>query len=278
MYPRRHSSGLGISDAHIALRRQHRRDWHPSRNPLVQGWPPRWRDEATRGERFRAQITANSRGHAVSTIPFDPDQAWGPKAVPQVSGTVHGCRGRVTIAPGDSGGACTRNPARMRQTGLAAGSAAFVERAPDGPPRAGLAGDSGAARAANRAAGACFGTLAQFYRGPACGTSMRRPAGRTCARRVSPRSSACSRPGSKNGHGRGQVSRSHEGHGGIDQRCRCSPPTLTLGKGLRCPVLIVFKLTLPGWRHSSAYPRGGGQLAPDGGATERDAGCFTAVL
>ena len=53
----------------------------------------------------------------------------------------------------------------MRQTGLAAGSAAIVERAPDGPPRAGLAGDSGAARAANRAAGACFGTLAQFYRG-----------------------------------------------------------------------------------------------------------------
>ena len=137
---------------------------HPGTR-LYWAWPPRWKDEAMRGERFRAQITANSRGHAVSTIPFDPDQAGGPKAVPQVSGTVHGCRGRVTIAPGDSGGACTRNPARMRQTGLAAGSAAFVERAPDGPPRAGLAGDSGAARAANRAAGACFGTLAQFYRG-----------------------------------------------------------------------------------------------------------------
>ena len=125
---------------------------HPGTR-LYWAWPPRWRDEATRGERFRAQITANSRGHAVSTIPFDPDQAGGPKAVPQVSGTVHGCRGRVTIAPGDSGGACTRNPARMRQTGLAAGSAAIVERAPDAPPRAGLAGDSGAARAANPALG-----------------------------------------------------------------------------------------------------------------------------
>ena len=53
----------------------------------------------------------------------------------------------------------------MRQTGLAAGSAAIVERAPDGPPRAGLAGDIGAALAAHPAAGACFGTLAQFYRG-----------------------------------------------------------------------------------------------------------------
>jgi hypothetical protein len=52
----------------------------------------------------------------------------------------------------------------MRQTGMAAGSAAIVERAPDGPQRAGLAGDSCAALAAHPAAGACFGTLAQFHR------------------------------------------------------------------------------------------------------------------
>jgi hypothetical protein len=29
-----------------------------------------------RVERFRARITADSRGHAVITIPFDPDEAW----------------------------------------------------------------------------------------------------------------------------------------------------------------------------------------------------------
>ena len=117
-----------------------------------------------RAERFRAQITINSRGHAVITIPFDPDEAWGAKAVHHVSGTVNGCRARVTIAPGDSGWAFTLNPARMRHTGIAAGAEVIVELAPEGPQRADLAGDISAALAANPAAGAFFDTLAQFYR------------------------------------------------------------------------------------------------------------------
>ena len=33
-------------------------------------------DEAMGVERFRAQVTADSRGHAVITVPFDPDAAW----------------------------------------------------------------------------------------------------------------------------------------------------------------------------------------------------------
>ena len=117
-----------------------------------------------RVERFRAQITANSRGHAVITIPFDPDEAWGAKAVHHVSGTVNGCRVRVTIAPGNSGWAFTLNPARMRHTGIAAGAEVIVELAPEGPQRADLAEDISAALAANPAAGAFFDTLAQFYR------------------------------------------------------------------------------------------------------------------
>jgi len=94
-----------------------------------------------RVERFRARITADSRGHAVIAIPFDPDEAWGAKAVHHVSGTVNGCRVRVTIAPGDSGWAFTLNPTRMRHTGIAAGSDAIVELAPEGPQRADLADD-----------------------------------------------------------------------------------------------------------------------------------------
>ena len=117
-----------------------------------------------RVERFRARITDNSRGHAVITIPFDPDEAWGAKAVHHVSGTVNGCRVRVTIAPGDSGWAFTLNPARMRHTGIAAGAEVIVELAPEGPQRADLADDISAALAANPAAGAFFDTLAQFYR------------------------------------------------------------------------------------------------------------------
>ena len=117
-----------------------------------------------RVERFRAQITANSRGHAVITIPFDPDEAWGAKAVHHVSGTVNGCRVRVTLAPGGSGWAFTLNPARMRHVGIAPGSDVIVELAPEGPQRADLADDISSALEANPAAGAFFDTLAQFYR------------------------------------------------------------------------------------------------------------------
>ena len=61
-------------------------------------------------QRFRVQITADPRGHAVVAVPFDPDKAWGAKAVHHVAGTVNGCRVRVTLAPGDGGWAFTLNP------------------------------------------------------------------------------------------------------------------------------------------------------------------------
>ncbi len=81
-----------------------------------------------------------------------------------VNGTVNGCRVRVTIAPGDSGWAFTLNPARMRHTGVAAGSEVIVELAPEGPQRGDLADDIAAALEASPAAGAFFDILAQFYR------------------------------------------------------------------------------------------------------------------
>jgi hypothetical protein len=117
-----------------------------------------------RARRFRVRITEDSRGHAVITVPFDPDEAWGAKAVHHVNGTVSGCRVRVTLAPSDSGWAFTLNPARMRGIGIAAGSDVTVELAPEGPQRGDLAEDICAALAANPAAGAFFDTLAQFYR------------------------------------------------------------------------------------------------------------------
>jgi hypothetical protein len=115
-------------------------------------------------ERFRVRITADARGHAVITVPFDPDEAWGAKAVHHVNGTVNGCRVRVTLAPGDTGWAFALNPTRMQHTGINIGSDAVVELAPEGPQRGDLADDIAAALAANPAAGAFFDTLAQFYR------------------------------------------------------------------------------------------------------------------
>jgi len=115
-------------------------------------------------ERFGVRVTADPRGHAVITVPFDPDELWGAKAVHHVVGTVNGCRVRVTLAPGDGGWAFTLNPSRMRGTGIAVGSEAAVELTPEGPQRGDLADDIAAALAATPAAGAFFDTLAQFYR------------------------------------------------------------------------------------------------------------------
>jgi bacteriocin resistance YdeI/OmpD-like protein/uncharacterized protein DUF1905 len=113
-----------------------------------------------RVKRFRARITADSRGHAVIAVPFDPDEEWGAKAVHHVNGTVNGCRVRVTIMPGDSGWSFTLNP----RLGIAVGSEAIAELAPEGPQRSDLAEDISAALADSPAAAAFFDTLAQFYR------------------------------------------------------------------------------------------------------------------
>ena len=45
-----------------------------------------------RVQQFRAQVSADSRGRAVIVVPFDPDEAWGVKAVHHVNGTVNGCQ------------------------------------------------------------------------------------------------------------------------------------------------------------------------------------------
>jgi hypothetical protein len=117
-----------------------------------------------REKRFRVRVTADSRGHAVITVPFDPDEAWGVKAVHHVNGTVNGCRVRVTLAPGDTGWAFTMPPTRMVHTGLEVGAEAAVALTPEGPQRGDLADDIAEALAANPAAGAFFDTLAQYYR------------------------------------------------------------------------------------------------------------------
>jgi Bacteriocin-protection, YdeI or OmpD-Associated/Domain of unknown function (DUF1905) len=117
-----------------------------------------------RVKRFSGRVADGPRGHALIVVPFDPDEAWGAKALHHVSGTVNGCRVRVTLAPGDSGWGFTLNPSRMIATSISVGSDAVVELAPEGPQRGDLADDIAAALAASPAAGAFFDTLAQFYR------------------------------------------------------------------------------------------------------------------
>lgn len=114
--------------------------------------------------RFSVRVTEDSRGRAVVAVPFDPDEAWGAKAVHHVRGTVNGCPLRATLAPGGSGWAFTLNPGRLLAAGVAAGADAMVELEPEGPQRGDLAEDFAAALAADPAAGAFFDMLAQFYR------------------------------------------------------------------------------------------------------------------
>jgi hypothetical protein len=115
-------------------------------------------------QRFSVRVGVDHRGHALIVVPFDPDEAWGAKAVHHVSGTVNGRRVRVTLAPGDGGWGFTLNASRMLATRASVGADAVVELRPEGPQRGDLAEDIAAALAANPAAGAFFDTLAQFYR------------------------------------------------------------------------------------------------------------------
>jgi len=119
--------------------------------------------EAMRTQRFDAVVAAAPGGRAVITVPFDPDEAWGAKAVHRVSGTVGGCQVRVTLSPGADGWGFTLSPARAGELGLTVGDAVAVELSPEGPQRADLAEDIAAALAANPPAAAFFDTLAQFY-------------------------------------------------------------------------------------------------------------------
>ena len=120
--------------------------------------------EDMRTQRFDAVVAAAPGGRAVITVPFDPDEAWGAKAEHRVSGTVGGCRVRVTLSPGAGGWGFTLSTARADALGLTVGAAVPVELSPEGPQRGDLADDVATALAANPLAGAFFDTLAQFYR------------------------------------------------------------------------------------------------------------------
>jgi len=117
-----------------------------------------------RTQRFSALVSAGTGGGAMIVIPFDPDEAWGTKAVHHVNGTLNGGRVRLTLTPGGGGWAFTLSPARARDLGALVGDQVLVELTPEGPQRGDLAEDIAAAFAANPAAGAFFDTLAQFYR------------------------------------------------------------------------------------------------------------------
>ncbi|WP_232660542.1 DUF1905 domain-containing protein [Pseudonocardia sp. TRM90224] len=117
-----------------------------------------------KAKRFTTVLVTGPRKGVFVPAPFDPDAAWGKKAVHHITGTVNGMPVRGPMEPLDSGYGVVLGAAWRRDCGLAAGDSVDVELAPEGPQRADLAADLAAAFDANPAAGAAFDALATFYR------------------------------------------------------------------------------------------------------------------
>ena len=109
-------------------------------------------------------VVASDRRRVLVPIPFDPDEAWGPKLEHRVAGTIDGMRIRGLVEPLGEGFGILLGPAWRRDCGIATGDEVAVVLAPEGPQRGDLAPDVAAALEAEPSAGAFFDSLAQFYR------------------------------------------------------------------------------------------------------------------
>jgi hypothetical protein len=118
--------------------------------------------DATRS--FDVVVTADRRRRVLVRVPFDPDEAWGPKAEHRLHGTVAGHGVRAILEPFDGGHAFLLGPAWRRGCGIAPGDTVRVELRPEGPQRDDLPPDLAAALERSPVAGAFFDGLAQFYR------------------------------------------------------------------------------------------------------------------
>lgn len=121
--------------------------------------------EDGRVRRFTVSVAVDSRGRMTVPVPFDPDDAWGPKPAHHVAGTIGGCDMRGAVDKGKAGHVIVLGPAWNRdRLGLTDGATVDVAIHPEGPQRGDLAPDIAAALDASPAAGAFFDSLAQFYR------------------------------------------------------------------------------------------------------------------
>ncbi|MHB1137991.1 MAG: YdeI/OmpD-associated family protein [Microthrixaceae bacterium] len=124
----------------------------------------RMRSMDVRTQRFTTVVVSDSRRRVLVPLPFDPDDAWGPKPAHSVAGTVNGMPVRAVIEPLDEGRAILLGPAWRRDCGIAAGDEVDVVLGPEGPQRDDLAEDVAAALDGDPTAGEFFDGLAQFYR------------------------------------------------------------------------------------------------------------------
>ena len=114
-------------------------------------------------KRFKGSITqAGSR--TVISIPFDPDQVWGPKDRHHIAGSINGCPVRGALESAGSNFFLALGPAWRRDNGIEAGAAVEVEIFPEGPQSDALSPDVTGALEAAPEAQSFFDSLASFYR------------------------------------------------------------------------------------------------------------------
>ena len=118
---------------------------------------------STHAPRFTATVATDWRKRAIVPVPFDPDALWGRKDRHHVAGILNGCGFRGVIERSGDGWAIALGPA-WRDRGIKVGGTVDAALIPEGPQRGDLAPDIAAALNANPEAGACFDSLAQFYR------------------------------------------------------------------------------------------------------------------
>ncbi len=116
-----------------------------------------------RARSFTAVVTTDGR-RVLVPLPFDPDEAWGPRPAHHVHGTVAGMGVRAVVEPLGVGHGILLGPAWRRDCGIGPGDEVAVVLTPEGPQRDDLAPDIAAALDAEPAAAAMFDSLAQFYR------------------------------------------------------------------------------------------------------------------
>jgi hypothetical protein len=117
-----------------------------------------------REQRYTAVVTTGAKKRVMVPVPFDPDDAWGPKPEHHVAGSVNGMGVRAVLEPLDDGLGFVLGPAWRRDCGVAVGDTVEVELHPEGPQRNDLEPDLRAALGANPVAAAFWDSIAQFYR------------------------------------------------------------------------------------------------------------------
>ena len=154
---------------------------------------------SSRVRRFTTTVVKTARGRVLVPLPFEPDDEWGTKPSHPVAGSVNGMGVRAVVEPLDDGGQSSPD----RRGGAIAGSRRAMQSRlcsnPKAPSEMTLPRTSPPRSTPRLKLPQSSTAWPSSTATPTCVGSTLRSAAQSSALFVSPRSSACSRPESKNG-------------------------------------------------------------------------------